>query len=771
MAVRFYSRFTSDNGTDYGIRIYDNDFSGVSTEVTAATPGFTLTYEGNNQEQYQPIIASRVDFTLYNEGGNFNTWLNDVLPAADEDRFLIEIVTDPAEVGEAVFWRGIMLADQLQMIDEPYPSAVNFTASDDLGQLKEVTFDELTPDAAVDRTVRHRTHQILSLVRYKSLYADDDIFFRYIDDIKPDAYTGNDWFGSAGFYDPYVPGTSPVEYYNCFDVLRSIAITHNARVFQAGGIFYFLPLNVFQRRSDGDSTIYPDMHQLAADRDVVTWSLLDKTSWYIDTLYTDGSVINKMAGNTIEYSAPVKRVDRIRVTRGSEFLFQENTGFTTMSGSADDITFADDDRVYFAGSTHLITVNYNLDIAAVASDNNFINFHTVRAQLTIKFGDQYYTDTGWTGTAGTKNVVIGTYYKSAGFEDIGQISVQVPELVDDEVGLDITLNVQVLNGAGGEITGSLPTHSALFILRVFPGDSSDSIGDEIVYSSETNLNNQVRITQDAVITGNAPVTYTTGSAGVEQYNGGYHATGIDMDDWVSSQTTTPYSLNRLGVREIMYNTQLPHRVRQGTFYIDTAMEHIWPYTLLREDSEDHAIHEMSFNANDSEVTIERWQLNADTTNLTFRTDSVKNNNPRDRFAPSGSTIINRFSDAIDERFRHSTAQFYAVKLLEHDAGDTYQIDDDDSDGFIYMNKWVGAGTGTSTVYLPKVADNEGRLFRFKSDGSIAATKKYQVEPYPSDYTAGVRVDGGPYYRGSRDYDGVTMLCYDGQWYVIQNKEK
>ena len=93
----------------------------------------------------------------------------------------------------------------------------------------------------------------------------------------------------------------------------------------------------------------------------------------------------------------------------------------------------------------------------------------MRADFTIKFGDQYYTDTGWSGSAGTKSVVLGQYYKFYGFESISEVSVQVPELVDDEVGLDVTLNVVVVGIGGSDQTGSLGTHNVLFILRVYPG--------------------------------------------------------------------------------------------------------------------------------------------------------------------------------------------------------------------------------------------------------------------------------------------------------------
>ena len=766
MAVRFYGDFKNDVGDYFRINIYDNDYSSSATELTVATPGFTLSYEGNNQEQYQPIIPSRCDFTFYNEGGAFDTFLNSVLPAASEARFPVEILTNPGFPGsQTVFWRGLLLTEQTQQMDEPTPSAVNFTASDDLAQLKQHTFDELSGSDIIIS----RVHQMLSLTRCKSLYTDAEEYLRYGDDFQPSDYTGDDYIGGAAITDVTIPGTDPVEYATCYDVLRSIAISFNARIFQAHGVWYFWPMNLYQRRSDSDSFV-DKLHALAGDGSDYTWTGQNRSTFYSNLLNTNGTVIQKLAGNTIEYSPPVKRVDRQRITQLGQYLFQENTGFITIDNSTNDIVFADDDRTYFAGSTHLITLDYNIDIAAVsASPNNLTNYHEVKANLLIKFGDQYYSNAGFTNLAQVRTVSLGNYYKSQGFEDINSVSVQVPALVDDEVGLDVTLNVIVTDGDGTNITDSLPTHNELFILRIFAGDSADTVGDEVVFSSETSLDNQVILKQDNVITGNVLIGYGTGS-NAEYYNGSF-VSNLDETDWISSQSSAGYSLHRLGVREIMFNVQLPHKIRQGGFYVDSSVNFLWLYDMIVESSEHHVMHEMSYSANDSEYTIERFQLNQDTGNLSFRTDQVVTNNPRDRFAPSGSSINNRVVSALDQRFRHSSAQFYNVIELEHQAGDTYQIDSDDSNGFIYFNKWVDAGTGTSTVYLPKVAENEGRLFRFKSNGSIAANKTYQVYPYSTDSTAGVRIDGNNLYRAGRPYDGVTLLCHDGQWYIIQRKEK
>jgi len=764
MAVRFYADFQNDVGIQYRINIYDNSFSLAATEVTAATPGFTLSYEGNNQEQYQPILPSKIDFTIYNEGGDFETWLNTTVPEAPEAQFPIEILTDPGEVAEAVFWRGVLLPEQTQQMDEPTPSAVNLTAADDINQLKETTVD----DFATSTQIIDYIYEALKLVRSYDLYDSDEVFIRYANDIEPTGYTAGDWIGDGVMYLPSIAGTQPTEYYNAFEVLRSLAITYNARVFQAEGVWHFMPLNKFQQAADSVSFV-TDLNQIDASGSAVTWSIIDRVTWQSNMLITDGTGFDKMAGNTIEYSRPIKRVTRERVTRGNEFLFQNNTGYTTLSATANDIELSDDDRLYYEESTHLITLNHNIDIAPVSSAPiDAGNFFTVRADFTIKFGDQYYTDNGWSGSAGTKSVVLGQYYKFYGFESISEVSVQVPELVDDEVGLDVTLNVVVVGIGGSDQTSSLGTHNVLFILRVYPGDGTQGTGDNVTFASETTLGNQVTLEQKDVVTGNAGVDYAIGGTGIPTYSGAFSFGAVDMDSWESSLTTGPYTIHRLGVREIMENTQLPHRIRQGGFYLQT-MSMMWPYHLITDDSDDCVIHQLTYQANDSEVTVERFQLNKVTTNLAFRSDLIGTDNPRDRFIGTSSTTD--VQQELNDLITGSLPQIHQVQLIEHSGGSIYEVDIDDSNGFIYMNKYIDSANGTGYIRLPKVADNDGRMLRFKSDGTITANKNYRITLFPDETTAGVTIDGGTSFAMVRSYDGIAVLCYDGQWYVIQRKEK
>ena len=90
---------------------------------------------------------------------------------------------------------------------------------------------------------------------------------------------------------------------------------------------------------------------------------------------------------------------------------------------------------------------------------------------------------------------------------------------------------------------------------------------------------------------------------------------------------------------------------------------------------------------------------------------------------------------------------------------------------MYMSRWVDTGNGNGTIYLPKVADNEGRMLRFKSDDSITANDYYVISVDAGEYSDGVRIDGNQSFTMNRSYDGIMVLCYNDQWYVVQRKSK
>ena len=78
--IRFYGEFKDEIGDAWRINIHDVDYNGTAYEIKLGAEGFELSYSGDNEDRYQPIIGSSVQFTVMNEGGEFETFLNTVLP-------------------------------------------------------------------------------------------------------------------------------------------------------------------------------------------------------------------------------------------------------------------------------------------------------------------------------------------------------------------------------------------------------------------------------------------------------------------------------------------------------------------------------------------------------------------------------------------------------------------------------------------------------------------------------------------------------------------
>jgi hypothetical protein len=66
---RLMSKFQSDQGKFYKVRIFDSDFpSGYFNLFRLDGNGFTLTYKGEGDDRNAPIKASSCEFGMYVEG-------------------------------------------------------------------------------------------------------------------------------------------------------------------------------------------------------------------------------------------------------------------------------------------------------------------------------------------------------------------------------------------------------------------------------------------------------------------------------------------------------------------------------------------------------------------------------------------------------------------------------------------------------------------------------------------------------------------------------
>lgn len=117
---------------------------------------------------------------------------------------------------------------------------------------------------------------------------------------------------------------------------------------------------------------------------------------------------------------------------------------------------------------------------------------------------------------------------------------------------------------------------------------------------------------------------------------------------------------------------------------------------------------------------------------------------------------------LEAGLTHEGFLIQEINDVTNSAGSSYDVSDTD---YMIFNTWSGT-TGTATINLPRARDNEGRLLRFKSDGTIAANKIINLTPQ-----GGETIDGESEFAFNRDFDGVMILAHSDNWYIIQRKAK
>jgi len=128
---------------------------------------------------------------------------------------------------------------------------------------------------------------------------------------------------------------------------------------------------------------------------------------------------------------------------------------------------------------------------------------------------------------------------------------------------------------------------------------------------------------------------------------------------------------------------------------------------------------------------------------------------------TGSALVTGIT-TMEGGLDHQGFLIEEITDVTHSSGSTYNIQDTE---YMIFNTWSG-GNGTATINLPSAADNEGRLLRFKSDGTISANTAINVVPQ-----SGESVDGNGEFAFDRDYDGVMLLAHNDEWFIIQRKAK
>ena len=232
MAIRYTSQFTDQTGTKFTLNIFDQEYSGSSPfEFTVGAYGFRLDFEGD--DRFSPIIPSTVTLPMILQNNNDAALLTN-LAAAYEGRYFLEIRTGGSTITNGLlYWRGIILPEFIDVIDEAYPQQVEIVATDDLANLRNVDYLQSPEGTGYALVTGHLTNAINALRTWSITSATER--FRIIDDLECFRPSNSTWISFlrtqlnfATFKDAEA---EPPEYWSCYEVLEEVCLAFGLRLY------------------------------------------------------------------------------------------------------------------------------------------------------------------------------------------------------------------------------------------------------------------------------------------------------------------------------------------------------------------------------------------------------------------------------------------------------------------------------------------------------------------------------------------------------------
>lgn len=775
--IRLYAEFTDDQGTDWRLNIHDADYTGSEVEFNLGADGFVLRYSGNNEDRHQPIIGSEVTFTLTENATAHETFL-DLLSTSAEQRFSVSIRKDP-DGSDDFWWGGVLYPEQVVRPYDSRPIQNTLTAADDLGNLQSILYDN--DGSAYTGAVSVVDHLLncLNKTRATHLWGTDD-FLYYVNDFKSDDYAGSNQLEDTrishyGLYNPDSNGQD--QFYTAFQVLESLAKVMNARVFQAQGKWWFLPVGA--QKYSGTLTV----EGTQKDGTAITQQSLNAEKAF-------DSTFERLRGYEYTHLTPLKTVSRVRRYNGNYPIVFDSVYTESEFGT----TKSDTDIDYNTGTVFAVsgTLVYNYDGDGTSTGNDRVG--RVRLQFTIKAGTKYlqrnvtydqsqltffgfgdpdewpyeytshvYGDVSWQSSSATYSIVSEIFDKRDGGELELPFYILTPALASDENGLDITIQIFGIDDDGANNSNLVATSGADFDINVLRADiiEGTALGDTVEFTATNSDEARGTITQGEVLFGDEEAQ---NADGIIRVLSGVNY--ISTDAWDSlNDTTAALGINRLAVKEILAGQRKATKVQRGEIF----GSQVYMWQVLDDSSEYYALFEMTYTARPVYTQLEAFYLTRDASTVTTAIGDAVNTNdpiilePIVGIAGTGDTF-NRYAGNGFAQLgsRNQTS----VRSITH--RDTLQTTVNDTDLHI-VNSWTG-GNGQAFLGLPPIAESHGRTIQIHSDSTISAVKYITLRVASGD--TGVTINGASTYDFDRSYDGITVLGHtDNNWYIIQKKEK
>jgi len=699
-AVRYRGEMKDQVGDEWRVDIYDTQYSGSPDDITLIGDGFTITWNGDIRNKVNPIITSEASITFaMRDAADEN--LMTLIAGNVEGRFSVAIYQVVLTVAVR-HWTGVVLTDQVAYADEYYPIRAEIRATDDIGALQDVPYDnDGTPyPSNQSKTVIGHVYDALLKCRQVAnfydatstflVYAND--FYSVADDASVTDHINSATINNLTWNNPDDEGNNQIV--SAYEVIESICKTYNARLLHYGGVFYFLPIGAYQY----DQTQI-DCHQLQFNGS--SGSNFTLTNVDVEL----GENLHKLKGWTFEFHQPYKRTVRTQAYNGNLAILLDNVYDLKTSD-----TLSDTDRDYPSGTLLKLSGSCQLtyDGDGTTTGNGRVGRFLVRINLQV--GTRYlkrevafsgtsydfqmepgtvleYTTgtmgaTSWSATADTFDTLTPVFDRNAGASAFSAVVFTLdqvlPALPADLTGVDFTASLYDVDETGAlTLVTTLSTHTGrISVLRLDWVDSDASNGDTLSFTATGQDSNRNTLDQGEVLIGDRVSSNSRGVIFADTSLGPDNSTG-----WRSLNVTTGnLSIHRLGVEEVQALHNTTTKGAQGQLYSDL----IGPHQLLVDDSEYYMPTSLSFSANSRTTEFQGFRLTRDTTSITSDEADREDVNPP--VIGSGSQVGLNAADFTTEP---GGGAVDSVNGVAPDGTGDVSIDSDDID-------FTGTGGGSVT---------------------------------------------------------------------------
>lgn len=572
-AVRYRSEWTDNNGDDWRIDIIDQGYSGSIQETyILQADGCNLNWAGQTKAKFSPILTSELTIGLVIRDAGEQALLTQIA-SHPEGEFLVGLYKESSGT-YSLWWSGVIMTDQIQFTESAYPRQVELTATDDVGNLTELPYDnDGTAYSGAQSTVIDNMRLALRKTRQASyFYGDDDAFLYYANDFTPnneDASVINHLNSAkipwSTFQIPQQNGL--IKTVSTYQVMESICISYNARLFQYQGVWYVLPLGGYL---DEDN----DWAYRIMDYDGGSGG----SSTGVSKSTVLGTDYQALADMTIAYFQPFKQTIRRQLYYGAAPLMWDAVYPLRTSP-----TVVDQDLDYASSFELRVTANARTIKLPQGNASGGDRVGRFLFKITVKVGDLYahraatfsnqgayffdwnngfqysyetptYDDFTWSTSEGQIWVVSDTFnvYNGTGGSFTTNIDLTTAGLTADKEGAEMSCELYFLDRSGNLtlIDDDNDAGYTFLNLHNFAARNSGEDGllsDGVQWSSEGDASNRGDLNTGEVILGDL---VSDGARGVIQVQTGA-STYAASTGWRNSQHTTgTLGIHQLGTQEM-----------------------------------------------------------------------------------------------------------------------------------------------------------------------------------------------------------------------------